>query len=209
MKKRKGFTLVELLVVIAILAILATASIVGYTAFTGRAKESNLKSELSQLRTVLVAEDENNDAFAIGEEAFTLDTTYYHKLNKDIFNNADLASNHKVASANDYVAKNNYDLWTNGDYFYDHDGNNETAPIAVDAAAFTAVETEAGTWQAILALNSDLEGYVEGEEKELELYPSKKAVALVDNKEHIVVVWAVGEQEISVVNWDAYQSMFA
>lgn len=203
MKKRKGFTLVELLVVIAILAILATASIVGYTAFTGRAKESNLKSELTQLRQVLIGEDENNDAFAIGEEAFTLDTTYFHKLNKDVYNSAtEHTTDHKVGSANDYVAANNYNLLINGDY-YDVDGN------VIVAGDFAAVDTEAAVWQAILTLNSDLEGYVEGEEKELELYPSKKAVALVDNKEHIVVVWALGEQEISVVNWDAYQSMFA
>ena len=45
--KKKGFTLVELLVVIAILAILASVSVVGYTAFIDKANESNARTELT------------------------------------------------------------------------------------------------------------------------------------------------------------------
>lgn len=51
--KKKAFTLVELLVVIAILAILATVSVVGYTTFIGRAKDSNAETELKQIGTVI------------------------------------------------------------------------------------------------------------------------------------------------------------
>ena len=63
MNKKKAFTLVELLVVIAIIAILATAGVVGYTVFTEKARKSNAESELSQIRTLLQAEDFENDSF--------------------------------------------------------------------------------------------------------------------------------------------------
>ena len=66
MKKRikKGFTLVELLVVIAILAILASVTVVGYSAFTQKAKDSVAQQELTQIHNYLYAEDINNDDFA-------------------------------------------------------------------------------------------------------------------------------------------------
>lgn len=54
--KKKGFTLVELLVVIAILAILATVSILGYTSFTAKAKASVAEQELTQIKTILLAD---------------------------------------------------------------------------------------------------------------------------------------------------------
>lgn len=53
--KKKGFTLVELLVVIAILAILATVSVVGYSAFIERATVSNDDALASQLTNALIA----------------------------------------------------------------------------------------------------------------------------------------------------------
>ena len=55
MKKKKGFTLVELLVVIAILAILATVTVVGYIAFTDKAKLSNDQSTIKMLNDNLLA----------------------------------------------------------------------------------------------------------------------------------------------------------
>lgn len=66
MKKRikKGFTLVELLVVIAILAILASVTVVGYSAFTEKAKKSVAEQELTQIHNYLFAEDIENDDFA-------------------------------------------------------------------------------------------------------------------------------------------------
>ena len=57
MKKKKGFTWVELLVVIAILAVLATVSVVGYMGFTKKAQVSNDTSLVSQLNTLLKADE--------------------------------------------------------------------------------------------------------------------------------------------------------
>lgn len=164
MKKKKGFTLVELLVVIAILAILATAGIVGYTAFTSRAKESNLKSELTQLRMVIIGEDGLNDAFAIGENAITFDTTseLYYK------------------NGSTYITKQAYD---------------ELA----DKTGYAKVDTASDVWQAVLSLNSDLKYYVDGNTKELEYADGR--VSLRDNYERIVVIWTIGQDEITVGNY--------
>ena len=63
--KKKGFTLVELLVVIAILAILATVSIVGYTQFIAKSKQSVCLQEATQVRDLLIAEDINNNMFEV------------------------------------------------------------------------------------------------------------------------------------------------
>lgn len=65
MKKRikKGFTLVELLVVIAILGILATVSVVGYSSFTQKAKQSVAQQELTQIHNYLFAADIDDDNF--------------------------------------------------------------------------------------------------------------------------------------------------
>lgn len=56
-KMKKGFTLVELLVVIAILAILSTVAIVGYNSFTEKARISNDKGLVTQLNTLLQADE--------------------------------------------------------------------------------------------------------------------------------------------------------
>ena len=77
MKKnnKKGFTLVELLVVIAILAILATVTVVGYLGFTQRAKESNAKSELTQVRNVI-------NAYTLEDGSYEY-STYVITINED------------------------------------------------------------------------------------------------------------------------------
>lgn len=75
--KKKGFTLVELLVVIAILAILASVSVVGYLGFTQSARESKAVTELTQYKTMLVAD------LADGEETigtFKLNMTDSNKI---------------------------------------------------------------------------------------------------------------------------------
>ncbi len=71
MSKKKAFTLVELLVVIAIIAILAVAGVVGYTVFTEKARKSNAESELSQVKTLIQAEDFSNNYFEIASGTMT------------------------------------------------------------------------------------------------------------------------------------------
>ena len=66
-RPKKGFTLVELLVVIAILAILASVSVVGYTAFIAKANQSVALQEMTQIRDALIAEDITNDAFNLSD----------------------------------------------------------------------------------------------------------------------------------------------
>ncbi len=81
MKNRKAFTLVELLVVIAIIAILAVAGVVGYTVFIDKAHKSNATRDLSDIRTLINAEDTTNEYFAISTDptnaGITFDGLYY------------------------------------------------------------------------------------------------------------------------------------
>ncbi len=59
-KAKKGFTLVELVVVIAIIAVLSTVSVVGYLGFTKKANVSGDKALVSQLNTILKADQATN-----------------------------------------------------------------------------------------------------------------------------------------------------
>ena len=59
-KAKKGFTLVELVVVIAIIAVLSTVSVVGYFGFTKKANISGDKALVSQLNTILKADQATN-----------------------------------------------------------------------------------------------------------------------------------------------------
>ena len=67
--RKQGFTLVELLVVIAILAILATVSIVGHTAFIKKAHQSNANAEANQVLNAIRAELISGDELVIGKVA--------------------------------------------------------------------------------------------------------------------------------------------
>lgn len=76
MKNRKAFTLVELLVVIAIIAILAVAGVVGYTVFISKAHKSNAVRDMSDIQTLIIAEDVSNLSFAIADGTITFSGLY-------------------------------------------------------------------------------------------------------------------------------------
>lgn len=86
---QKGFTLVELLVVIAILAILAGVGVAGYSAFIGRAEESNATTEAHQIGSAIETALIGNDYVIVtttvvegeGEEEDT--TTYIYAYKDD------------------------------------------------------------------------------------------------------------------------------
>ena len=77
MKKSKAFTLVELLVVIAIIAILAVAGVVGYTVFIDKAHKSNAVRDLTDIKTLIIAEDSTNSFFEITSTGITFDGLYF------------------------------------------------------------------------------------------------------------------------------------
>ena len=71
---KKGFTLIELLVVIAIIGILASAALLALSRTQERARDSNRKSDLNQIRTALVAYQTDHSGFFPGSSAETTAT---------------------------------------------------------------------------------------------------------------------------------------
>jgi len=61
---KKGFTLIELLVVIAIIGILASVVLVTFPSAQKKAKDSRIVSALSQIRTVMVYVNANENSYA-------------------------------------------------------------------------------------------------------------------------------------------------
>lgn len=122
MKKRikKGFTLVELLVVIAILGILATVSVVGYSAFTQKAKDSVAQQELTQIHNYLYAEDINNDNIAFTSNGLKIETLNDLDVNEDgTKENYDTEADYiKALLANDFALEEGATLTASleGDY---------------------------------------------------------------------------------------------
>ena len=91
---KKAFTLVELLVVIAILAVLASVSIIGYTAFTKKAVQNNALNELAQAKTLVVAEATEKDSFVLTDGT----NDYTFKLDADGIMTIEQNADHDVAS---------------------------------------------------------------------------------------------------------------
>lgn len=122
MKKRikKGFTLVELLVVIAILAILASVTVVGYSAFTQKAKDSVAQQELTQIHNYLYAEDINNDNITFTSNGLKIETLNDLDVNEDgnKENYATEADYIKALLANDFALEEGATLTASleGDY---------------------------------------------------------------------------------------------
>jgi len=72
MKNKKGFTLIELLVVISVIAILATVSILGYSAFTKKASISNDEALVSQWNMFLQSYEQEKDDIHTAKDAIEL-----------------------------------------------------------------------------------------------------------------------------------------
>lgn len=125
MKKRRGFTLVELLVVIAILAILATVSVVAYLGFTDKAKESNDIGIITQLNTLLKAEETTSgkpktmhETVLLAEENGLLLEKYPNKDgNEFVYNHTDNEyylinkKNEVIFPENEVLDLNSKELW--------------------------------------------------------------------------------------------------
>lgn len=80
-KAKKGFTLIELVVVIAVIAILSGVSVVAYVGITNNAKQRACESEASQLRTIILAADIEDEGFTCeGTSKITL--SGYESLDK-------------------------------------------------------------------------------------------------------------------------------
>jgi len=83
-KKQQGFTLIELLVVIAIIGILASIVLVSFPSATKKAKDSRVKSAVSQARTVMTYYYGNNGTYV----NFATTNTDMVPLAKEIYNNS-------------------------------------------------------------------------------------------------------------------------
>lgn len=131
--KKKGFTLVELLVVIAILAILASVSVVGYLGFTQNARESKAVTELTQYKTMLVAD------LADGEEVIEGYTFTMAEPNKVVVKNG--AGNATTSNELDVALEKYFGLST-------QDGNviDATVTDGVLVSVVYKVDSAKATW---------------------------------------------------------------
>ncbi len=135
MRKNRGFTLIELLVVIAIIGILASIVLISLRNMTDRAKDTRIKSAMSQARTIaqLIYDDypsegyryfcqTTNDGFS---DDANLSADYANQLNTleaDIFNQQPTDEINCYSATSSFCASAK--LIVGGNYFcIDDDGN--------------------------------------------------------------------------------------
>ena len=134
MRKNRGFTLIELLVVIAIIGILASIVLISLRNMTDRAKDTRIKSAMSQARTIaqLIYDDYPSEGYQYFCEAggtgfahASLSADYRDQLNTleaDIFDQQPTDEIHCTSSVTDFCASAK--LIVGGNYFcIDDDGN--------------------------------------------------------------------------------------
>ena len=134
MRKNKGFTLIELLVVIAIIGILASIVLISLRNMTDRAKDTRIKSAMSQARTIaqLIYDDYPSEGYlyfcdsaAPGFADAALSADYRDQLNTleaDIFKQQPSDEINCTSSVTDFCASAR--LIVGGKYFcIDDDGN--------------------------------------------------------------------------------------
>jgi len=142
-QSKKGFTLVELLVVIAILAILGTVSIVGYTSFTTKAKNSVAEQETTQVKTLLLADwldgtveysdVENYAKLATAPDDFASATSGYYTYDESKKLYTEITSTQTFA-ANKYFKKESlsgsFSVVKNSDAYYIQKTNSKSIELA-------------------------------------------------------------------------------
>ncbi|MBQ9748961.1 MAG: hypothetical protein IJV87_00085 [Clostridia bacterium] len=121
------------MVVIAIIAILATVSVVGYTAFLSKANESNAMTEAAQVEEAIKADLMAGNEFVIGTvtteattDAAATSTKYVVKYNADDEVYSVYANDEPVAANTDLTAAFNVNpdfAALNGKFVVAADGN--------------------------------------------------------------------------------------
>lgn len=76
LRNKKGFTLIELMIVVAIIGILAAIAIPNFMNYQCKAKQSEAKSSLGNIRTMQEAYRAEYDTYgALGPIGFSINTT--------------------------------------------------------------------------------------------------------------------------------------
>lgn len=82
-ERNSGFTLIELLVVIAIIGILATFAIANYSSTRERARDTQRKNDLNQIKTALIQNASKKDGLFVNTYAAGAYISATHSTNCD------------------------------------------------------------------------------------------------------------------------------